>query len=147
MKEISDKLWGHERGDDIELNEMLSVEIRGGGELWFHVDDVRDFGLAEKIGMLRDGFQKLAGLLRNNYFGEIDIISGASWIITKNPGLIRRLGFTIDNEAEGAPSAISNYKSKAATRNRDKAFDDIEPSYAYISKDKFLELYGEQVHI
>lgn len=132
----------HNLGEDVELNEMLGCELRGKGRLWLHVSEFRDRSFGQKLRLLREGFSNLAYLLKEEpEFSKVDTISATSWIVTKNPGLLKRLGFTVDNNAEGFEESKKEYGSKH--RIVDKETKDIEPGYAYISKAKFLELYGQ----
>ena len=141
-EKIKDIYYGSESTEDYDINDMLGYEFMEGNELWLHIYDVRDMGFGEKLKMLREGFKYLASLLKSHErFDNIDVVSGTSWIVTKNPKLMERLGFTIDNNAPQFENSKKVYYSKKRYHNKD--MEDIEPSYAYISKDKFIELYGQ----
>jgi len=63
-----------------------------------------------------NGLKKLAEEIKNDKENnEVEIISGHSWIINQHPDLVKRLGFEIS---------------------------ETDTSYAQISREKFLKLYG-----
>lgn len=131
-----------------EINEMLVYEFADDNELWLHVMNVQDKSIGEKLRLLREGFSVLAERFKDwgGMWPHIKIISGTSWMITEHPRLFEKLGFTIDNEAPGFERAKKVYGSK----NREKGPVSkwlIKPSYAYMTKEKFIELYYDQDYI
>ena len=129
---------------DIILNEMLGCEFRQGGELWLHIDDVRDRTISEKLSLLKNGFKILADRLKSDSkFKNIKLLTGTSWIIGKNPKLLERLGFNVTKDVELFKEHLEEYKSKSRTRIRDE-FNNLDPGHAYISRDKFVDLYASK---
>lgn len=75
-----------------ELNQILLYEIDG-QQIRIHVPPNQGTSLKEKIRLLRDGLHKLALVVKENT--EIKEVVGFSWIIEKNPGLLRKIGFEV----------------------------------------------------
>jgi hypothetical protein len=129
----------------ILLNENMYAVKEVYNTISIHIFRSNDLSTAEKISQLRDGLRALAHkLISTKPLEDIDTISATSWIVTQKPKLLERLGFTIDNESREAIRAIFNYKD-AINNSRvvDEEHSGIKPSHAYISKEKFLELYAE----
>lgn len=128
-----------------EINEMLAYEFADDDELWLHVMNVRSKPIGEKLRLLREGFSVLAKRLkdRGGRWPYVKIISGTSWMVTEHPRLFERLGFTVDNEMPGFGRAEKVYYSKERIKGL-AAKRLVKPSYAYITKEKFIELYYDK---
>lgn len=84
--------------------------------LTLHVLPSSTLSRSNQLRSLREGLKKLADELKNNENLEnIKIVSAKSWIVEEHPGLMEKLGFTIEAE-----------KTDRAT----------------ITRERFLELYG-----
>ena len=67
----------------------------------------------------------------------------------KNPKLLERLGFTVAEDEDSWKSEAREYKSRITDemkswrgREKFKKSKDIEPGHAQISREHFIELYG-----
>ena len=121
-----------------KVNALLTVEFMGGETIKLHVEEAKDKKLGEKLALLREGFKKITEILLRN--DDIKYIVAASWIVTAKPGLMKKLGFTIGDGLPIAAKLLSRYKANMKESN---SSDDTFPTFAYIGRDKFLELYGE----
>lgn len=126
----------------IPLNKMVAYEVinKDKDEVWLHLEDVQELPLAEKMRLFRNGLEVLATLLqREPEFANIKKISGMSWAISKNPKLAEAFGFEVADSMEGLEDQVAEYEERkdALVVHKDKP-----PGYAYMSKEKFIELYG-----
>ena len=125
----------------IDLNEMLAYEIIGDDEVWIHIDDVRELSLSEKTKLFIDGLRKLADLLQHEpKLAQIKKVSGMSWIIAKNPKIVKSLGFNILDSLEGLEDQVAEYKKR---KDYLEIHQDDPPGYAYINREKLILLYGQ----
>lgn len=139
------KSFGSEKikGVEWDLNRLLSCELLNDGELMLHVNYAKDLLISEKIRLFRNGFIELSRLLKNNpWFSSVQLITATSWIVAEHPKMMERLGFTIDNTSEDSIWHKNIYFQRKGSKNLDKMFAD--PDYAFISKEKFIELYDKQ---
>ena len=83
-----------EKGNYVAINEILSYGIDK-GDLHIHLAPTNDLGLGEKMLLIKDGFKKLAIIVQNN--PKVEEISATSWIVAKNPELLQKMGFKIDD--------------------------------------------------
>ena len=110
----------------VKLNEMLSYDRRG-NDINIHLSPSETFSVSEKISLLKRGFSKLVELLRHDL--SIENIVAVSWIVTVNPGIIEKLGFTIDGPI---------------SEKEQVAFRDVENrviSRAHIKREEFLKIH------
>lgn len=133
------------------VNKLFSYVRENAGEISLHVgiDDESegDYTTGDKMRLMRQGLARVAAMLvLQSELKEVEKISATSWIVTKNPKLMEALGFTIDDSSPDAMRMKNKYKGHVKMRksNVRKEHRDIEPSYAYITKDKFLELYNPE---
>lgn len=142
MPKVWEKIENNiEEEDDIVINELLEAELGDNGELFLHVEDVRNFSLSEKLEMLRTGLQKLAYMLETDpELKDVQKISGTSWIVYQHPKLMKNLGFEVITD----PTLFPSYKTEYENRKEyiEPEFKDLKPAYAYISRDKFLQLHN-----
>ncbi len=127
---------------EVRINDGFILELMAEDRASLHIDDVAYQSIGEKLAILRNGLKGIVIVLKNDpEFQKVEVVEGISWIVAIKPKLLERLGFTIDNDSPDAERARKTYKArlKNSVIHMDKR--DIEPSYAYISKDKLLELY------
>ncbi|MBP9771857.1 MAG: hypothetical protein KBD16_02960 [Candidatus Pacebacteria bacterium] len=126
-----------------EINEMLVCEFRPNHELWLHIDYAKHRKISEKLHLLRDGFKKLAERLASDpLYQKVELLTGTSWIIAKNPKLLERLGFTIAEDVRLFENHVKEYKSKSRRDGISHEHRDDEPGHARISKEDFIRLYN-----
>lgn len=77
------------------LNEVLTYG-RWKDIIHIHVAVSETLSLGEKLAMMKDGFYKLAEMLRND--DSIKTVSATSWIVAANPGILEKWGFEILGE-------------------------------------------------
>lgn len=77
------------------INEVLTYS-RGEKTINIHVSTSETLSLGEKLAMMKDGFYKLAEILRND--DSIKAVSATSWIVAANPGILEKWGFEILGE-------------------------------------------------
>lgn len=131
--------YNEESNNSIGLNEMLSYEIISDEEVWIHIEDVRYLPLTEKLRLLREGLKDLAYLVQTDLgLSKIKKISGMSWIVSKNPKLVESLGFTVVDSLEGLEDQLKEYENRKDSLVAHK-YD--TPGYAYIEKEKLIQLY------
>jgi len=123
-----------------DFNEMLSCELVEKDELWLHIEDVRGMSLSEKRGYLLQGLYSLAKLLQEEpKLANVKKISGMSWIVSKNPKLVQSFGFSVADNLDGLEKQKAEYDERKSDR---VVHQNQEPGYAYIEREKFIELYG-----
>ncbi|KKW40647.1 MAG: hypothetical protein UY91_C0038G0002 [Parcubacteria group bacterium GW2011_GWB1_55_9] len=102
------------------INEALSYELGPNNEVNLHVPKIFTKKPLEMYRLFNDGLRLLATQLKTEPgLKDIEQIVGYSWIIFEHPGLIEKMGFTLD-ERDG--------KKKG--------------SLAFMSRDDFIERYG-----
>lgn len=145
--EKASRIFEHRResaNELIRINEALKLEIESNEQAHLHLDSVSETSLRTKFSLLRNGLLKIAQLLKTDpRSGSISTIHATSWIVTERPGLMERLGFTIENDSPDANKQIRLYKTeveKGARIPADKK--GVKASHAHIAREKFLELYG-----
>ncbi|HAO64582.1 TPA: hypothetical protein DCQ44_01215, partial [Candidatus Taylorbacteria bacterium] len=80
------------------LNRLLNYGITG-DEIHIHIMHASTLSAPEKITLLNEAFQELAAKLKDKpELKNIQTISGTSWIFKENPGLARKLGFTLEDD-------------------------------------------------
>jgi hypothetical protein len=127
----------------INLNKVLAIELIKADELWIHIDDVRELPLSEKLTLFREGLDELARLLQYEpKLKQVKKISGISWIIRKNPELVKSLGFDISESLDGLEDQVAEYERRKHTQI--EYYNSGPPGYAYMDKEKFISLYGKQ---
>lgn len=132
----------------LEMNPMVTFEVGEHNEAALHISEAYDESgqksdLGEKLRLLHEGFKKFAHLLQTNEkFSHIDKITAISWIVVEHPKLVERFGFTIDNSIDDYESRRWEYKKRTGSIKASKILK--KPGFAYMTRDKFLELYGEK---
>ena len=85
--------------------------------------------------------RKLADLLQHEpKLAQIKKVSGMSWIIAKNPKIVKSLGFNILDSLEGLEDQVAEYKKR---KDYLEIHQDDPPGYAYINREKLILLYGQ----
>lgn len=79
----------------IPINETLSYG-EGKNSLHIHIAPSETMSLSEKLSMLKDGFVKLAEIVRDKK--NIQEVWAKSWIVAAKPGILEKLGFTVLGE-------------------------------------------------
>ena len=129
--------------NDIDLNSIFFCEFIDPKNINLHLDEAHNLSLGNKLAFLHDALKTLAFLLGNNSkFVEVETIHAISWIISTHPKIIEHLGFTVSDDVDEANQFRDMYKKRIKNIDPDKR--GIEPGYAHVSRDKFLELYGDQ---
>ncbi len=110
----------------IPLNETLTYG-RDKDRIHIHVSPSETLGLSEKLALIKDGFHKLRDILLADE--SIKEVSATSWIVAANPGILEKLGFTIDGE-------ISKGMKKRNFPN------ETRPVFkAHITREEFIDKY------
>lgn len=136
--------------NSLQFNEFLGYELESKDQISLHLlhgSNGKNFG--EKLTLWKDGFKTLTRLLLGmDELKNVKYITATSWLVTDKPRLIKRLGFTI---VDGPSKTVNKYKEKYKERIsklgddiREFYHPDIEPGYAYISRDRFIELYADK---
>lgn len=126
-----------------ELNDILSYYVEDPNTVSIHLADATELSVGQKITYLKDGLRSLAEvLIKEKDLKDVDTITATSWLVTEKPKLIENIGFIIDNNAEKAKAFIEDYKVRSGSGVVHDEHLDIEPSFAYMDKSKFLELYS-----
>jgi hypothetical protein len=120
-----------EKGNYVPVNKVLSYGIDG-RDLHIHFAPAADLGLAEKMRLVREGFKDLAIAVQNNT--DIEEVSATSWIVAKNPELLKKMGFMIDNSTE----TILRLSAKRIYQLRSRPL-----ARAVMSRQEFLKKYLE----
>ena len=115
-----------EQSKFIKLNEILSYG-KSGDLIHIHLAPAKDIGISEMMRLVKDGLEKLAGIVKTNK--EIKNITATSWIVAKYPGIMERLGFTTGGK-------INN-----KMRQKHFRYDKREIHKANISREEFLNKY------
>ncbi len=135
--------------DSIQINDMISFEVESAKEASLHVNEV--FGedgqkenISEKMRLLHEGLAGFAALLKHDRtLKDIETITAFSWIVSEHPKLIEKFGFTIDSPNNYFQRLRSYYgKNRIGGVKTEKLLK--KPGFAYITREKFLELYGEK---
>lgn len=79
----------------IKINDLLSYGIGHQGDL-IHIHVVPDAEVRAGISKLKEGFQELAKIVKENE--RIETIRATSWIVAKHPKILEKLGFILDGE-------------------------------------------------
>lgn len=126
------------------INDLLGFEFNEDlKQIDIHIANQKDKPLGEKLRLLREGFRELADFLKHK--SEIEKINATSWIVKEHPKLLERLGFTIVDRSLEAWHRKREYKKRLGVGSsvpEDKK--DTKPGYAFISREKFVELYGKE---
>ncbi len=115
-----------EGGNFIAINQLLSYKLHG-KSLSLHVQPNETTPPAEQKRLMLDGLRELAEIVRNN--PNIKNITAASWIVADKPGILRKLGFTLDG-------SISEEERQKYFAGSDEPIDK-----AHISREELLEKY------
>lgn len=92
----------------------------------------------DKLNYLRQELQKAAvTLVDSEIFKNVEFISATSWIVTRGANIMKELGFNIETQV---PKTNLSIYDKRKNHLADK-YQQIEPGYATISKEKFLQMY------
>lgn len=129
------------------LNDMVAVSYENPEVVLLHIEPVGgEAGLA-KLGLFRDGLERLAKLLVTDpRLSAVKTIGALSWIVSEHPRILERFGFSIgplsnivDGEViERKYNAIKKYFPTFVPREYQKA----ELGFASVSRDDFLRRYG-----
>ncbi len=111
----------------IPLNEMLTYEQKK-TEIHIHLSPSETLSLGNKLTLLRDGFKKLAEILKDN--SSIEQVRATSWLVAAHPGLLEKLGFTVEGE-------ISPEMKK-----ENFSHDDRPVASAFINREDLLRIYN-----
>lgn len=125
----------------IWVNDMLGFEYsKDRKEIDIHISDQRDKKTGEKLRLLRDGFKKLADILKHET--GVELITATSWIVKEHPRLLKLLGFTLDENSKRSLSQKKEYEKRLKMGGvvLDSKKDTV-PGHAFVSRDKFIELY------
>lgn len=105
------------------LNEMMTYH-RGPDTVFIHVATSETLSMREKLAMMKDGFAKLADMIRND--DTIQAASAISWIVAANPGILEKWGFKIKGEIS------------PEDKERDFKSESRPVSWAVANRDNFL---------
>jgi len=108
------------------LNETLTYG-RYKDCIHIHVSPSETLRVSEKLALIKDGFHKLRDILLADE--SIKEVSATSWIVAANPGILEKLGFTIDGEI---PEDMKERHFQNETR---PVFN------AHITRDEFIDKY------
>ena len=129
----------------IPLGRVIEAKIEDrGASASIHLVFDHDMSPVEKQGEIGRSFRRLAEMLKKDRrFENVQAITATSWIGTEHPKIMERYGFNIDYENQDliGRKKIKEYKSKGKSII-DPAHKDTPPTFARISKNRFLELYG-----
>lgn len=78
------------------VNELLSYHLDDSGGMHLHVIPNMFTSNSEKLRLLREGLREAAQIANNE--DGINTIYATSWIVAKNPELLKKLGFSINGE-------------------------------------------------
>lgn len=123
------KIFMESHPDFIPLNEMLSYRIDG-GDLHLHLAPVADFSTSKKIQLIKDAFTKVRAVITSEK--GVTEISATSWVVSNNPRLFERMGFTIKG-----PISVQEKKIDFEGETR-------PVSRATISRKEFLTKYSKK---
>lgn len=101
----------------IELNRLVTYE-KAGDTIKIHHSQARTIG--PSLRLYYDAMGKLAKIVKAD--PEIQKVEAVSWIVRHSPGLFTKKGFVVED--------------------LDEKDEDKDISMAYISRDKFLEVFG-----
>jgi hypothetical protein len=110
------------------LNESVSYG-KDKNLVHIHVSPSESFDPLKKLSILRDGFKKLAKILKEDE--SIKEVTASSWIIAENPRIMEMLGFTVLGEIS------PEFKEKHFKYETRSVFE------AVMSREDFLKKYGE----
>ncbi len=105
------------------LNEMLTYGEED-DHIHLHVNPSETLRLSEKLYLIKDGLRKLKEILRSKE--NIKEVIAVSWIVANNPGIMEKLGFTVEG-----PITPEDKERHLNNDNRDIYF-------AHISRDDIL---------
>jgi len=86
------------------LNQLLAYEVKG-DSIELHILPNETTHPIKMVRLLENGLEKLAVAVHDD--PEIKLIFGRSWIVNENPGLITKLGFSIDQSKDYGHAEIS----------------------------------------
>jgi hypothetical protein len=108
----------------IELNELLSYSIEGN---FIFIHAVPKSEVKEGLIKMNEGLNKLAEII--NERKEIQTVEVASWIVTKHPNIIKRLGFELDGEISDDFRAKYFHNDNAVIHRAHMAREDFLKKY------------------
>ena len=123
------------------VNEIFGYQWESPSEISIHLENAQDKKLGEKLKLLRGGLKSIAKMVKSNL--DIKLVSAVSWIITERPRLMETLGFIIDKTSGKAKEYRNKYLKALSQEGTVVPLEKkgVEPGYAYIMREKLLELY------
>lgn len=139
-------------GKRIPLNSEFFIIREAPGVLSFNTVEMRDPPLtfAEHIPLFFDAARTLGKMLTTEEYRDITRITATSWLGTLNPEAIELMGFHIDKETDIEKQDVIGQMLKTKYREEvDRGLyrvrpehHDIEPAFASMGREEFLERYG-----
>src|SRR3989344_2177337 len=127
------------------LNDLVSYFLVNPKEISVHVVPTES-NLQNKVSLIREGFVQLAQILETDpRFSEVEAVTATSWIGMEHPNSLRYFGFEVDENQEHplAKRALQRYSLRRVV-NVPREYWDIEPMFAFMSREDFLVRYGSQ---
>lgn len=120
----------------LELNRFVTYE-KCGDTIQLHHSEAKKLVelTGSKPGLYKDAMKKLAKIVEND--PSIQSIQATSWIVEKMRTTFVRAGFSVEKVENTKPSILRD------SHGREKDVE-IEEATATISREKFLEVFGEQ---
>lgn len=84
-----------ESGGFNKINDFISYGVDG-NIMHIHIAPNEHTSNARKLGLLREGLAELAKIVEKDK--NIKTITGTSWIVAAHPGILEKMGFTIDGQ-------------------------------------------------
>ena len=103
-----------------KAGELVHYEIKG-DKVYIHIAPGESLSGVAKLRDLMRGLEKIAQDIKDR--DDISEIVGVSWIVAKNPGLIRKLGFDYSEDLTPEERGVIRYelqKYAKATMGRDE---------------------------
>ncbi len=146
-KEVIDSPFKDKR----RINEAIGIRLESDTELSIHCADLKDKTFKEKIDLLKDGLWSTAFFLRERSpWRNVDKITATSWIVKEHPKLMESLGFTIVYENTLDVKIAKAVYKRDSIKNSNVLLPKLkkntygEPEYAYMTRKKFLSMYGDK---
>ena len=134
---------------NFEVNRMITFQTESPEEVSIHVNEIfneegQKENIGEKLRLLRDALKIFAELLeKHESLKEIETISAFSWIVTEHPTFMEQFGFTLSSPPDYFRRLRRYYeKDRIGGMKSGKILK--KPSFASMTREKFLELYGSK---
>jgi hypothetical protein len=131
--EARERSYLREEATLIKEDNPIYYTLEEDDKLALHVQSARTLSTVEKVRALKESFGELATQLQTKEeLVNVKEITATSWIVAKNPRLMKRLGFTVDDltSEEARPNDIDN--------------PDKEVGRAHISVEDFLKQHTDK---